>query len=258
MELQPMLTAGQLESLLELALKTAKSAFLAVKDDLNHLRKVENDLKRDVKVVADNRIESFIIEELKKETHYPILTEESGIVSNEPDTKNYWWIVDPLDGSLNFSRRIPICCISIAFWKGMTPLFGVVYDFNHDELFYGIVGKGAWLNDIQIRTSSVTDSNQAVLCTGFPVSTDFSEGLLLNFVKEIREFKKIRLFGSAALSLAYVACGRVDAYRENDIKIWDVAAGVALVKAAGGIIRISPSESETILKVYASNQHLLK
>ena len=96
------------------------------------------------------------------------------------------------------------------------------------------MNKGAWLNGQKISTNKVKEKSQAILATGFPVSTDFSKDALLDFVEDIRGYKKIRLLGSAALSLAYVACGRADVYKENNIKIWDVAAGLALVKAAGG------------------------
>ena len=252
-----MLNVAQLEILLELALKTSKSAFLAAKENLTHIRKVENDLTRDVKVIADKRLEAFIIKELKQKTPYSILTEESGTILNKSHYSSYRWIIDPLDGSLNFSRYIPICCISIAFWKDMDPLFGVIYDFNRDEMFAGLVGEGAWLNGSPITAGKAREKKDAVLCTGFPVSTDFSQPALLEFVDNIRQYKKVRLLGSAALSLAYVAAGRVDAYLEKDIAVWDVAAGLALVLAAGGVVHFSQGRSEYRLIVKAGNKRLL-
>lgn len=139
----------------------------------------------------------------------------------------------------------------------MEPLIGVIYDFNRDEAFSGIVGRGAWLNGQQIQVSMVRKSSDAVLVTGFPEGTDFSQASLTRFVNEIRQYKKVRLLGSAALSLAYVACGRADVYHEVDIRIWDAAAGIALVKAAGGSVRISYMDDKSILKVMASNTYLL-
>ena len=107
------------------------------------------------------------------------------------------------------------------------------------------------MNGEPIRVSQVNDKSDAILLTGFPIATDFSAGALSMFVQSIRTFKKIRLLGSAALSLAYVAAGRVHGYMEKDIKIWDVAAGIALVLAAGGIIRTSFSEDEETLLLRA-------
>jgi len=106
------------------------------------------------------------------------------------------------------------------------------------------------------EVSETTEISKAVLCTGFPVSTDFSQKSLLGFIEDIREYKKIRLLGSAALSLAYVACGRADVYMENDIKIWDVAAGISLVKAAGGMFKYAPTGKKNIYRIKASNQYL--
>lgn len=243
--------------LTDLAGKIAKQASeLLLEGDNKQYRAVEYDFEHDVKIHADRKLEAFIIEKLINETSFPVLSEESGIIEKvEQDTK-YIWIVDPLDGSLNFSKSIPICCISIALWKGNKPVSGVVYDFNRDEMFSGIVGECAWLNNKKISVSDITEKKNAVLCTGFPVSTDFSPKPLLNFVEDIRKYKKIRLLGSAALSLAYVACGRADVYWENDIKIWDVAAGIALVKAAAGVAKYSPTGKENIFRVKASNRRI--
>ena len=243
--------------LLDLAIDGAVNAHRAIANDICQYQKVEQDLDRDVKIAADKKLESSIIEHLIKETRFPILSEETGAVKKSSNNSKYHWIIDPLDGSLNFSRGIPISCVSIALWEGMEPLLGVVYDFNRNETFSGIVGEGAWLNKKPITVSNITEKSKAVLCTGFPVSTDFSRESIFEFSEKIREFKKVRLLGSAALSLAYVACGRADIYFENDIKIWDVAAGLALVKAAGGAVKYSPTSKKNVLGVKASNKHLI-
>lgn len=245
-----------LSALLSLAQNIAENAFRIIEKDINKFRKVEEYLERDVKILADKKLESFIIKQLLEKSQYPVLSEEAGFLEGRDKNRDYRWIVDPLDGSFNFSHSIPINCISVALWKRMEPLLGVVYDFNHHETFSGLVGEGAWLNKNPIMTNEITEKSKAVLCTGFPVSTDFSKKSLLDFIEAIREYKKIRLLGSAALSLAYVACGRADVYLENDIKIWDVAAGIALVKAAGGKVQYSSTLKENIFRVKASNQYL--
>ena len=246
-----------LSVLLSLAQNIAEKAVRIIEKDINKYQKVEQDLERDVKVLADRGLESVIVKRLLEESQYPVLSEEAGFLGGSNKNTDYRWIVDPLDGSFNFSRGIPINCISIALWKGMEPLLGVVYDFNRDEIFSGLVDRGAWLNRTPIVTSEIAEKSKAVLCTGFPVSTDFSQKPLLDFVEKIREYKKIRLLGSAALSLAYVACGRADVYLENDIKIWDVAAGIALAKAAGGVVQYSHTGKDNIFRVKASNQYLI-
>ena len=208
---------------------------------------------KDIKLRADFESEKIIIEILKSGTDFPILTEESGNVNKDSgkDSK-YKWIIDPLDGSFNYSRGVDLCCVSIALFKNHQPLMGVIYDFNNDELFNGLVGEGAWLNGIPIRTNNNSQKSSAVLATGFPISMDFSEEILLKYVKDFRQFKKIRMMGSAALSLAYVACGRYDIYKEDNIKTWDVAAGVALVKAAGGAFNLDGYPSSDIINVTAA------
>ncbi len=218
---------------LDIAKTAAESASKALRRV--DLENILNSNGRDVKHFADITSEKTIIEILNKLSDYPILSEESGqypkIASND-----YVWVVDPLDGTVNFSRGIKFTCISIALWLGNEPVLGVVYDFNHEELFTGIVGQGAYCNDLSIYASDVNDSTKAVLATGFPVNRDFSSNAIMGFLKKIQSYKKIRLLGSAGLSLAYVACGRCDAYFEEDIMIWDVAAGMALVKAAEGMV----------------------
>lgn len=241
-----------LNGLLSLASDTAKGAIIDIMAATGQFRYIREDLPRDVKIEADHKLEEFIIRTLSKGSDYPILSEEGGGQGNATNC-GWRWIIDPLDGSMNFSRGIPMCCISIGLWKGMEPMLGVVYDFNRDETFAGIVGKGAWLNESPIKVSAVTVKSKAVLCTGFPVSTDFSKESLLAFVEDIKNYKKIRLLGSAALSLAYVASGRADCYIEKNIKIWDVAAGIAIVKAAGGFVRINRSDIKDALWVKASS-----
>jgi myo-inositol-1(or 4)-monophosphatase len=219
-------------------------------------KKIRSNFGRDIKVEADQESEKIIADYLQGRSEFPILSEESGLQGTANSDRGFLWIIDPLDGSLNYSRGIPICCISIGLWQGDNPVLGSVYDFNNEELFAGIVGEGAWLNQKSIKPSTTAKEEQAILFTGFPIGTDFSVNGLTAFVRHIQAYKKLRLLGSAALSLAYVASGRADAYLEKDIMLWDVAGGLAIVKAAGGrIIQINPHKLNT-LTVYASNPML--
>jgi myo-inositol-1(or 4)-monophosphatase len=230
------------EQELKLATKTAKEAGCRLKEiKANHAVQVLDGCGRDLKIKADRESEAYILGSLKAATPYPILAEETGGPDSYDDSGPLW-IVDPLDGTLNYSRGLPLFSVSIALWQGEHPALGVVYDIRHDELFSGVVGTGAWCNREPITVSAVEKTNQAILATGFPVNRDFDSAPLQRFIKQVQDFKKVRLLGSAALSLAYLACGRVDAYMEEDIMLWDVAAGMALVKAAGGWVSVRRSD----------------
>jgi myo-inositol-1(or 4)-monophosphatase len=226
-----------LPSLLELAKNAAYKAGSTLIEKQKFARQVDHYQARDVKINGDILSETVIVESLQLNSSFPILSEEAGIIG-KIDREQYLWIVDPLDGSLNYSHGIPLFCISVALWKGKEPILGVIFDFSRNELFSGIIGEGAWLNETAIKISETKKKKEAILCTGFPINTDFSEEGITKFVKQMQAYKKIRLLGSAALSLAYVACGRVDVYMEDNIMLWDVGAGCAIVKAAGGEIQI--------------------
>ncbi len=212
-------------------LEIAKLACYKAGDFLLNLKekKINFNKGKDIKLQADLESEKIICEILTNAFPYPILSEESYKISNE-EKKGIYWVVDPLDGSLNFSQDIPLCCISIALYENNKPILGVIYDFHRDEIFSGIVGVGAWLNDNEIIVSSVKkDKSQAILATGFSSYMNYDKSELDKFILYVQNFKKVRLFGSAALSLAYLACGRIDAYYEKDIAFWDIAAGVSLI-----------------------------
>lgn len=217
---------------------------------------VRSDAGRDLKLRADVESEALILKRLA--TALPalapiaVLSEESGAQAGF-DASGLHWVVDPLDGTLNFGRRLPLCCVSIGLWRGSTPVLGVVHDFVAGEMFTGIPGRGAFLNGRPIRPRPERDPARAVLATGFPVGRSFDDAPLLEFVRAVRAFKKVRLLGSAALSLAWLAAGRVDAYAEEDICLWDVAGGLAVVAAAGGGFVCAPGALPHQRRVVAHN-----
>ncbi len=208
--------------------------------------------QRDVKLDADHRAEAAIVRALQAGSDFAVLAEEQGAIAGRI-AGSWRWIVDPLDGSLNYLRGMPFCAVAVALCEGDEPVAGVVYDFHRDEMFTGLVGEGAWLNGAPVCVSAIEEQERAVLGTGFPAGSDFAPESLGGFVSQVREYRKVRLLGSAALSLAYVATGRLDAYLERDIKLWDVAAGLALVRAAGGRILRAASRGPHALTVYADN-----
>lgn len=211
-----------------------------------------SETRRDVKLQADRDAEDRIVNVLASQSSIAIVAEERAAGTTYDSSGGLRWIVDPLDGTMNYLQGIPFCCVSVALWNDDAPVVGAVYDFDRDEMFSGIVGTGAWLNGSPLRVRSV-QPDRAVMFTGFPAGTDFAPATVTRFVTQVSAFRKIRLLGSAALSLAYVAAGRGDAYFERDIRIWDVAAGLALVRGAGGVFLSAPSPVAHALTVYAHN-----
>jgi myo-inositol-1(or 4)-monophosphatase len=227
---------------LALAEEAARKAGSLLRVAMRREKQVLSEEGRDIKLQADRDAEGLILEILKS-SGYGVLAEESGehgtLTGGQP-----FWVVDPLDGTMNFSRGIPFCCVSIALCQGEDPLLGVIYDFNLNDCYTGIVGEGAWWNDAPMTVSKTKDAAKAVLTAGFPVGFVYDEAGMQGLFSMVQRFKKVRMMGSAALSLAYVACGRADAYAEDDIMLWDIAGGVALVKAAGGYVHVEPSPTK--------------
>lgn len=196
----------------------------------------------DVKLAADVNSETLVRERLAA-TGLPIIGEELGgdpALYDAAGTALYW-VVDPLDGTFNYQRGQPLTCVSIGLMRGSEPVLGVIFNFNADEMFSGLVGEGIFLNGRKIVPAWATEISQACLMTGFPALADKSPEALAPFIAEVGKFKKIRMIGTAALAVAYVACGRADVYQEQGTNLWDIAAGIALVKAAGGFVKMTPT-----------------
>ena len=196
----------------------------------------------DIKLRADQLAEERILAVLKERLPLPVLTEESGEHGAVTETSRMW-IVDPLDGTFNYSRGMPMCCSSVGLWENGQPVLGAVYNFFNDELFAGIVGQGAWLNGKPIAVSGVKAAAKASLASGFPHHQDYDDAPLREFIGQVQDFKKIRMLGSAALMGAYVACGWLDAYVEADVWLWDIAGAVAIAQAAGAATAVRPGKA---------------
>jgi myo-inositol-1(or 4)-monophosphatase len=215
--------------------------------------------KGDINLVteADIAAENLIIERIR--SHYPqhgILAEESGEAELIGGKRSEWkWIIDPLDGTTNYAHGYPCFCVSIALEHSGALELGVVYDPMRDEMFAAERGQGATLNDRKIRVSSVEGLSDAMLCTGFPYNVrerpDFARG----FVNFTMNAQAVRRDGSAALDLAYVACGRFDGFWEDGLSPWDIAAGAVLISEARGRVTNFTDERVDIYneQVLASN-----
>lgn len=245
-----------LRGLLSLAESTALAAGMQLVAHKSEWASIEAEDGRDVKVKADRFVEAMILGNLQSSTHFPVLTEERGWQEGLSD-EGYLWVVDPLDGSFNYYHDIPVCAVSIALFRGKVPVLGVIYDFNRHELFSGVVNEGAWLNKRPITVSDIKESERGILYTGFPVASDFNDVNSIEFMNFARQWRKVRMIGSAAISLAYVACGRAEYYHERNTMFWDVAAGLALVVAAGGHAQFHGESFDKRQDVHADNGHVV-
>ena len=241
----------ELGALLDLAANAARKAGRQLKEADEQWRSISYEQNHDIKVEGDTKSEALILACLEASSNIPILSEEVGWQGKRSGSRS--WVVDPLDGSANYARGIPVCGVSIALVDELTPVLGVVYDPYRDELFSGVVGEGAWLNGAPIAVSKIRERSRGVLMTGLPARMDYDEGTLQSLASEMRKWRKIRMVGCASIATAYVAAGRAEMYREKGTMLWDVAAGCALVAAAGGDYKLSEGAFDEPRNVIAHN-----
>ena len=243
----------ELDSWLNIAKSAALTAGNFLKKsqgtDLKILLNQDRDLKLQLDIDTENIIKDFI----SAHSNYSILGEETG-PSDKLD--EYFWVIDPLDGTSNFLRGIPISCVSIALMHNLKPVLGVIYDFNHDDLYFGHKESQAFINDQEIQVSSLSLKNESTLVTGIPAKTNYSDEEFNQLISTFQAWKKIRMIGSAAMAAAYVAAGKAETYQENGIFLWDIAAGAAIVSAAGGIASISNLQSDYRVDAKFSNNQI--
>jgi len=227
-----------LEDLRSVALATAVAAgdLLAQGAQM----KVNLSTDDDVKMQADVDSENLVRERLRS-TGLPVIGEELGGDPALFDGAGLYWVVDPLDGTYNYLRRQPATCVSLGLMRGPEPVLGVIHDFTARKTILGVVGDGAYVNGARITPRWAADIKDACIMTGFPAAADKSGPALALFVDQVGRYKKIRMIGSAALALAYVGEGIADTYYESGTNLWDVAAGLAIIKAAGGYYRLVPT-----------------
>ena len=217
---------------------------------------------RDIKLLADTQLESRLLAELQAHYSIPVLSEEAGWAGQAPAQDAPYWVIDPLDGSYNFQRGQSAFCIAVAVCRGSTPVFGAIYDISNDVCYTGGEGLPARENEHAISVADTPDPAHACLMTGLPIGGKFDPQAMGRFGADLADWKKVRMIGSAALSLAHVASGRADFYEEDGIFWWDVAAGLAIVKAAGGAYSIASLASDdglrkAPLKIMAGNSALI-
>ena len=225
---------------LNVMIKAAEKASRALIRDFGEIEKLQVSIKGPTDFVsnADLKAEKIIIEELKKaRPFYSIISEEEGSEKNKD--KNNTWIIDPIDGTTNFLHGIPHFAISIALKSGNEIISGLIYDPIKDEMFYAEKDNGAFFNNQRIRVSKKRDLNSCLFATGGQSKNEIN--------------LPIRKTGSAALDIAYVAAGRYDGYFQNNLNLWDIAAGIIILNEAGGIINEIDLSQNKNLQIKASS-----
>lgn len=212
-------------------------------------------LPKEMKSASDRVLEEVIVARLRA-TGLDVLSEEVGqVVSGSGDALR--WVVDPLDGTVNFMRGLAPCSISLALCCGEVPVMGVIGEFPSGKLAWGGLGIGAFWSDLPIRVSAVAQRQQAVICTGIPSRFEFDEKGKEWIASTLAPYAKVRMLGAASLSLLCVAKGSAEVYTERAIMIWDVAAGLAIVEGAGGSFTMTPARHPDSFDVFASNGLIL-
>ena len=225
---------------LNIMIKAAERASKVLIRDFGEVEKLQVSIKgpSDFVTNTDKKVEKILIEELNKaKKNYSILSEEIGKIENSD--KDNFWIIDPIDGTTNFLHGVPHFAISIALRNKNEIISGLIYDPIKNEMFYAEKDNGAFLNNQRIRVSSKKSLNECLFASGGK--------------KEIKSKLNIRKSGSAALDLAYVASGRFDGYFQNELNLWDIAAGLILVTEAGGKTNNLDNISVNNLRVNAAS-----
>ena len=225
---------------LNIMIKACEKASKILIRDFGEIEKLQVSKKGPADFVtnSDFKVEKIIIEELKKaRPNYSILSEENGVENNK-DTNNTW-IIDPIDGTINFLHGVPHFAISIALRSKDEIISGLIFDPIKDETFFAEKNNGAFFNNHRIRVSKKNQMDDCLFATGGQIDNkiDFP----------------YRKTGSAALDMAYVACGRYDGYFQRNLNLWDVAAGIILVKESGGILNEINLNNYNNIKVIASS-----
>tara|TARA_S200000501_G_scaffold340263_1_gene348687 strand:- start:61 stop:801 length:741 start_codon:yes stop_codon:yes gene_type:complete len=228
---------------LNIMIKASEKASKILIKDFGEIEKLQVSRKgpKDFVTNSDLKTEKIIIEELKKaRPNYSILSEEEGMENNKD--KNNTWVIDPIDGTLNYLHGVPHFAISIALKSHDQIIAGLIYDPIKDEMFYAEKNNGAYLNNQRIKVSKRNKIDDCLFVAGSKISFD--------------KDPLIRISGCAALDMAYVAAGRYDGYFQKNLNLWDVAAGIIIVQEAGGILNEINLSSINDVKIIASNNSI--
>jgi myo-inositol-1(or 4)-monophosphatase len=237
---------------LDAAIAAARAAGDLLRKSFHQPLRVNAKEKHDIKLEIDVQTQQLITDLLLKNFPHHALYGEEGIVGDQ--TSEFQWVVDPLDGTVNYYYGIPHFCVSIALRCQGEIIVGVIYDPMRDEMWAVQKGGKPKLNDRVFRVSERTELHEAVISVGLSKTGVTIESGLPLLQTMAHRARKCRLMGSAALDMAYVACGRFDAYIEQGISLWDVAAGWILIESAGGAVEMRPrTDMKDKYSIVASN-----
>ena len=192
----------------------------------------------DIKLQADVDSE-ILIRKILAESKLPVIGEEQGGDASLLSQDTFYWVIDPLDGTYNYVRDIPLCCVSIGLMKGKEPILGVIYDFNRNILYQGMDEGHLTINHKPCDHEWIKDQATGLLLSSLRYDNRQQKMVPGRFEHIHDDFKKVRFLGTAALSLAWVAAGHAEGYKEFSVHLWDVAAGLALMKASKGFFKMN-------------------
>lgn len=241
------------------ALDVIKEAGRYIRTERKHLESVHIESKgiRDFVTEVDKNSEKELAEKLIKIVpDAGFITEEKVVEQSDESLK---WIIDPLDGTMNYIHGIPIYSISVALMHEQEIILGIVYEINNDEMFYTWKGGASYMNGNAIHISTCKELQQALLVTGFPyIRTNRVDGIVKTLGYFLERCRDVRRLGSAAVDLCYVASGRIDVYYEAYLNIWDIAAGILIVKNAGGVVKdFNGGENYLLGNIIATNKTMM-
>ena len=234
---------NSISPILNIMIKATEKASKTLIRDFGELENLQVSKKgpRDFVTNSDKKVEKILIDELMKhKKKFSIITEEGGLIEN--DDKENVWLIDPIDGTTNFLHGIPHFCISIALKSSNEIVSGIIFDPIKNELFYAELNQGAYFNNQRIRVSKKKNLDECLFATN-------KLGIVSNNLNA-------RVTGSAALDLAYVGSGRLDGYFQNNLNIWDIAAGIIIVKEAGGKINNIDNSKIDKIEIRASSESI--
>lgn len=252
------MTKTELNNALTVAVEASQEVGELMRKNLRLSKKINESQQHDIKLELDVRSQKLIEKRLRRATPSIAILGEEGIVG-DPDAGDRW-VVDPIDGTVNFTYGIPHACVSIALQCKIRGKFetvlGVVYDPFVNELFTAVKAGPAKLNGKPISVSSRTRLDEAIVTVGFAKSEASLNRMLPQFNNLVHKVRKIRIMGAAALALVYVAAGRFDAYVEGGVRLWDIAAGGLILECAGGDFWNEPVDDDLTYRILANNGKL--
>lgn len=226
---------ARMEELLLVAIEAVRKAGQILREELGKERVITHKGVIDLVTDVDRRSEAAIVEVIRAAfPDHAVVGEEGGEIAGAPGRGGYTWLIDPLDGTTNYTHGFPCFCVSVGVACEGVPVAGAIYDPTREELFTALRGEGAYFNGHRLRVSTVKDLDDALLATGFPADLRETRMNLDHFTNFCLVAQAVRRPGSAALDIAYVAAGRLDGFWELRLSPWDMAAGALMVEEAGG------------------------